>query len=204
MAAWALPRRASRRGSFLDARRGEPAPELSTAPVANSPTTGRYAAHFELKTILVKIVALNTAVWSGLALGREGPAVYIGAAFGWNASRFVRPRLVDMADQRHAKRLDDAGEGGLTHTLVAAGAAGGFAAVFNAPLGGILYIFEEIAGPTGWSARATRGSVMCTMFAMLAVKGCFALATQTSLDNFHSIIVGMAQVNAPRWRAAAW
>ena len=124
---------------------------------------GRYSSHFEMKTVIVKIVALNTAVWSGLALGREGPAVAIGAAIGWNCSKLVRPRLVDLEDQRHAKRIDAAGEGGLTHTLVAAGAAGGFAAVFNAPLGGILYIFEEIAGPTGWSARATRGSLMCTM-----------------------------------------
>ena len=49
-------------------------------------------------------------------------------------------------------------EGGLVHTLVVAGGAAGFAAAFNAPLGGMLYMLEEIALPSGWSARATRGS----------------------------------------------
>ncbi|MFB6074567.1 MAG: chloride channel protein [Haloarculaceae archaeon] len=70
-----------------------------------------------------KTVASSLAIGTGGALGREGPIAQIGSAAGSFFGRYVR-----------------ASGGG--RTLVAAGAAGGIAATFNAPLGGIVFALE--------------------------------------------------------------
>mmetsp|Transcript_106807 Transcript_106807/g.309877 ORF Transcript_106807/g.309877 Transcript_106807/m.309877 type:complete len:472 (-) Transcript_106807:638-2053(-) len=80
-------------------------------------------------------------------------------------------------------------EGGLVHTLVVAGGAAGFAAAFNAPLGGMLYMLEEIALPSGWSARATRGSFVAAASAVLIVKGVLQLAWSDSSVSYNSIVI---------------
>ena len=74
----------------------------------------------------VKLVAGTLAISSGMIFGRAGPSIQIGGTVG---------RM--FADT--AKRYTNA-----THILVAAGAAAGLAAVFNAPLAGILFVIEEM------------------------------------------------------------
>jgi CIC family chloride channel protein len=74
----------------------------------------------------VKLVAGTLAIASGMIFGRAGPAIQIGGTVG---------RM--FADT--AKRYTNS-----THILVAAGAAAGLAAVFNAPLAGILFVIEEM------------------------------------------------------------
>ena len=66
------------------------------------------------------------AIGSGIALGREGPSVAVGAAI---ASEFAR-RL----------RLAEA----QTRTLIGCGAAAGIAASFNTPIAGVLFAVEAI------------------------------------------------------------
>lgn len=66
------------------------------------------------------------AIGSGLILGREGPAVHMGAVIGSEAGR----RFGVAADER---RILQAALGGA-----------GLAVAFNAPLGGSLFVFEEI------------------------------------------------------------
>lgn len=61
------------------------------------------------------------AISSGLLVGPEAPMVLVGAALGQGLSR-------------PAERV----------TLIAAGAGAGLAAVFSAPLAGILFVFEEL------------------------------------------------------------
>lgn len=73
---------------------------------------------------LVKAVASALSIGSGGSVGREGPIVQIGAAFGSTLGQFRRLSTEDL-------RL-----------LIAAGAAAGIAATFNAPLGGVLFAVE--------------------------------------------------------------
>ena len=75
------------------------------------------------KVAVYKTVASSIAIGSGGSLGREGPVVQIGSAAGSFFERYV---------ERHA----------YTRTLVAAGAAGGIAGTFNAPLGGVMFALE--------------------------------------------------------------
>jgi len=74
----------------------------------------------------VKFVGGLLAIGGGLALGREGPSVQIGANLSsfWGRTFRLRP------DDRIA--------------LVAAGAGAGLATAFNAPIAGAVFVLEEL------------------------------------------------------------
>jgi CIC family chloride channel protein len=72
----------------------------------------------------VKFFGGVIAIGSGLALGREGPTVQMGAAL----SRFIS-RLLTEDDQDNK-------------VIGAAGAGAWLAVAFNAPVGGSIFVFE--------------------------------------------------------------
>ncbi len=74
----------------------------------------------------VKFIGGMLAIGAGLALGREGPSVQMGATL---ASELGRRFGRNWADCR---------------SLIAAGAGGGLAAAFNAPLSGSAFVLEEL------------------------------------------------------------
>jgi len=79
-----------------------------------------------LSLVAVKFFGGLTAIASGLALGREGPTIQMGGALG----RLVSKWWPSSAHERQV--------------LIAAGAGGGLAAAFNAPLAGLIFVLEEI------------------------------------------------------------
>jgi CIC family chloride channel protein len=78
----------------------------------------------------VKFLAGVVGIGGGLALGREGPTIQIGGATGLMVSQWFRVKI---------------GEGE-RKALIAAGAGAGLAAAFNAPLAGVMFVLEELAG----------------------------------------------------------
>jgi CIC family chloride channel protein len=76
--------------------------------------------------IPVKFVGGVLAIGSGLALGREGPSVQIGATLAHLFGRLSR------------RNRDDC------RALLAAGAGAGLAAAFNAPIAGTVFVLEEL------------------------------------------------------------
>lgn len=78
------------------------------------------------RVLPVKFVAGLLSLGCGAVLGREGPTVQMGGATGRLLSDLLRLR-------------QDAG-----HVLLAAGAAAGLSAAFNAPLAGVLFVIEEM------------------------------------------------------------
>lgn len=80
------------------------------------------------RVALVKGVASSLTLGSGGSAGREGPMIQIGASLGSVIGQWLR-----------------LGEDGV-RTLVAAGAAGGLAAAFNAPIAGSLFALEVVLG----------------------------------------------------------
>ncbi|WP_448564980.1 chloride channel protein [Trichothermofontia sp.] len=78
------------------------------------------------RVALVKLVSTVLVVGSGFSLGRQGPIVQIGAALAAQMSHWV-PTSPDYRRQ-----------------LIAAGAAAGLAAGFNAPIAGVLFVIEEL------------------------------------------------------------
>lgn len=86
----------------------------------------RKGGHIRARYTAAKILASVFTVCSGGAAGPEAPMVAVGAGLGsWAGRRFVLP----------AEGL---------RTLAAAGAAAGFAAVFNAPIAGVLFAIEVL------------------------------------------------------------
>jgi CIC family chloride channel protein len=75
-----------------------------------------------------KAIASAICIGSGGSAGREGPVVQIGASVGSTLAR------VFLATRRRAQ------------LLVACGAAGGIAAVFNAPIAGAFFAAEIVTG----------------------------------------------------------
>lgn len=93
-----------------------------------------------LRIIPVKFVGGVLAIGAGLALGREGPTVQMGAVVG---DRVARAAGLSVHD---------------TRTLSVSLAGAGLGVAFSAPLGGALFVFEEVA-------RAFRTRLVLATFA---------------------------------------
>lgn len=78
------------------------------------------------RVIPIKFFGGLLSLGSGMVMGREGPTIQIGGNVGKMISDIFKSNKTD------------------THALVAAGAAGGLSAAFNAPLAGILFVIEEM------------------------------------------------------------
>ena len=79
-----------------------------------------------LRILPVKFVGGTLAIGSGLALGREGPTVQMGATIGISVARWLRMGIDDV------------------RTIQAAAAGAGLGVAFNAPIGGAIFVFEEV------------------------------------------------------------
>jgi CIC family chloride channel protein len=80
--------------------------------------------HFPI--VIVKFIGGLIAIGSGLALGREGPTIQIGAGIG---------HLLGGAFRRNENER---------RVLLAAGAGAGLATAFNAPIAGAIFVLEEL------------------------------------------------------------
>ncbi|MBW4524263.1 MAG: chloride channel protein [Phormidium tanganyikae FI6-MK23] len=87
---------------------------------------GGVTSALNLRVAIAKLATTLLALGSGLNLGRQGPTVQIGAAIAAQLSDWVPTSPV------HRRQL------------IAAGAAAGLAAGFNAPIAGVLFVVEEL------------------------------------------------------------
>jgi CIC family chloride channel protein len=83
------------------------------------------------RLVLVKALASAICIGTGGSVGREGPIVQIGSAFGSWIGQIFRVSA------------------GRMRTLVGCGAAAGVAGTFNAPIAGALFAVEVILGDFG-------------------------------------------------------
>ncbi len=79
-----------------------------------------------LRIAIAKLLSTLVILSSGFPLGRQGPTVQIGAAIAAQFSRWF------PTSPEHRRQL------------IAAGAAAGLAAGFNAPIAGVLFVIEEL------------------------------------------------------------
>ena len=79
-----------------------------------------------LRLIAVKFCGGVLSIGSGLALGREGPSVQMGASLAHLLGAWFRRKRVDEM------------------ALMAAGAGAGLATAFNAPVAGAVFVLEEL------------------------------------------------------------
>jgi chloride channel protein, CIC family len=104
-------------GNFAPEAKGHGVPEVMDAIHFNQ---GRIRP----RVAVVKSLASAISIGSGGSVGREGPIVQIGSAFGATLGQIIPMPTSDRV------------------TLIAAGAGAGIAATFHAPLGGVLFAVE--------------------------------------------------------------
>ena len=103
----------------------EPLCSGSGIPQVKGEMKGKINANW-LQVILAKFLGGIAALGGGLALGREGPSIQLGAMVGKGFSRLTN-RL------RTEEKM-----------LMSCGAGAGLAAAFNAPLAGVVFVLEEL------------------------------------------------------------
>lgn len=128
-------------GRYLSSEvRGHGVPEVMEA-------VALHGGRMRRRVAFTKSLASALTIGTGGSVGREGPIVQIGAAIGSAGGQI----LGLPADQLRA--------------LAAAGAAGGIAAAFNAPIAGTFFALEVIA--RNFSARTFGPVVLCAVFSTL-------------------------------------
>lgn len=98
---------------------------------------------------VTKMLAASVSLGSGASLGPEGPSVEIGANFGMLLS-------VVLQVSQERQRL-----------LLAAGAAAGLAAGFNAPIAGVFFALEVVLGATSFATSAVSVVLLAAVVAAL-------------------------------------
>ncbi|CAI5993582.1 unnamed protein product [Closterium sp. NIES-65] len=152
---------------------------------------------FELRTTVVKFLGLLLVVAAGMPVGREGPMAHIGAGIAVALVHLPLIGLHAHASARGKKRVDSkprretgrarggkssasSGSGGHhggaavawmdrdeQRAFVTYGGAAGVAAAFKAPIGGVLFMFEEVS--SFWSTEATFKSFVSATISTLVI-----------------------------------
>jgi CIC family chloride channel protein len=87
----------------------------------------QFPVPLSLRVAVVKSIGTILVLGAGLALGRRGPTVHIGAALAAQLSYWI------PTSPQHRRQM------------IAAGAAAGLAAGFDTPIAGVLFVAEELS-----------------------------------------------------------
>jgi chloride channel 7 len=109
----------------------------------------------EPKAWIFKSAAMVLVVMSGVVVGREGPAIVIGGGTAYCIGRTLWPYFTSLVhkfpfllygvNKMGCGDFTKAFSGEYMHEVVHIGSAAGFACAFNAPIGGMLFIYEELS-----------------------------------------------------------
>ncbi len=125
-------------------------PPKAAACSASKPSSAARSNLPPTVVVPVKFFGGLLAMGSGLALGREGPTVQMGASFG--ELGFEASLLHDEEDRR---------------VVQAASAGAGLAVAFNAPIGGSIFVFEELTSNiTPWLLVSTLAAATVAVWLM--------------------------------------
>ena len=104
------------------------------------------------RVLPVKFVGGVLGLSSGLVSGREGPTIHMGAAIGAALSEWLKLSRLDL------------------NALLAAGAAAGLSAAFNAPLAAILFVIEETRKQFRYTFRSYVGVIAASAASALGME----------------------------------
>lgn len=108
---------------------GSGIPQIMASVATPENQTGLHGRLFGFRMLIVKILGACVCVLGGGSTGREGPTLQISAAIFYQVSR-LWPKSLPRPQQT---------------LMVLAGGAGGLAAAFNTPLGGVVFAIEELS-----------------------------------------------------------
>lgn len=127
---------------------GSGIPEIKTI------LSGFVIPHFlDLNVLVVKAVGSTFAVSTGMCLGKEGPFVHISTCVAY---------LVGMRFPKYREN------GRKLREILAAGCSSGLSVAFGAPIGGVLFAYEEIS--TYFPRKVLWRAFICSLFAAMTLK----------------------------------
>lgn len=127
---------------------GSGIPEIKTI------LSGFVIPHFlDLNVLIVKAVGSVFAVATGMCLGKEGPFVHISTCVAY---------LVGIQFPKYREN------GRKLREILAAGCASGLAVAFGAPIGGVLFAYEEIS--TYFPRKVLWRAFICSLFAAMTLR----------------------------------
>ena len=147
------------------------------------------------RTLVAKVLGSVGSVAGGLAVGKEGPFVHTGAciahligSFGKTVSKARETPRVKAFLSKHA--WIDVYTRMLTRfhldinmrDIVTCGAAGGVAAAFRAPVGGVLFVLEE--GATFYTNPLLWRCFYTTAIVVIALKGMMKVCAEGKCGHF--------------------
>ncbi len=106
-----------------------------------------------MRVVVIKALASAMSIATGASVGREGPIVQIGSAFG---------STIGQLFQVSVRRMK---------TFIGCGAAAGIAATFNAPIAGAIFASEIILGD--FSAAAIGPIIIASVFGTVISRAMF-------------------------------
>ena len=109
--------------------------------------------YLDLKVLVVKAVGATFAVATGMCLGKEGPFVHISTCVAW----LVGMRLPKYRENSRKMR-----------ELLSAGCGSGLSVAFGAPIGGVLFSYEEIS--TYFPRKVLWRAFLCSLIAAVTLK----------------------------------
>ncbi|KAL8882353.1 MAG: hypothetical protein Q9192_007597, partial [Flavoplaca navasiana] len=127
---------------------GSGIPEIKTI------LSGFVIPHFlDLKVLVIKAIGAVFAVATGMCLGKEGPFVHIATCVAY---------LVGMLFPKYSEN------GRKMRELLSAGCSAGLSVAFGAPIGGVLFSYEEIS--TYFPRKVLWRAFLCSLFAAMVLK----------------------------------
>lgn len=110
---------------------------------------------FSVKVIAWKLLSVAMVVSAGTSVGREGPSIFLGAAAAYVVGKVLNeqlfqlvrkyPQLQSTLSHLSVGKFDTPHSGEFMHEIVMIGGSAGFACAFGAPIGGVLFVYEEVA-----------------------------------------------------------
>jgi chloride channel 3/4/5 len=107
----------------------------------------------DLKVLIVKAVGAIFAVSTGMCLGKEGPFVHISTCVAYLVAQWF-PKY-----KENGRKLRE---------LLSAGCAAGLSVAFGAPIGGVLFSYEEIS--TYFPRKVLWRAFLCSLFAAMVLR----------------------------------
>ncbi|KAL9046153.1 MAG: hypothetical protein Q9214_000938, partial [Letrouitia sp. 1 TL-2023] len=127
---------------------GSGIPEIKTI------LSGFVIPHFlDLKVLFVKAVGAVFAVATGMCLGKEGPFVHISTCVAYQVGK-IFPKY-----KENSRKMRE---------LLSAGCSSGLSVAFGAPIGGVLFSYEEIS--TYFPRKVLWRAFLCSLSAAVVLK----------------------------------
>ncbi|KAL8729891.1 MAG: hypothetical protein Q9166_004448 [cf. Caloplaca sp. 2 TL-2023] len=127
---------------------GSGIPEIKTI------LSGFVIPHFlDLKVLVIKAIGAVFAVATGMCLGKEGPFVHIATCMAYLVGKLF-PKY-----KENGRKMRE---------LLGAGCSAGLSVAFGAPIGGVLFSYEEIS--TYFPRKVLWRAFLCSLFAAIVLK----------------------------------